>query len=60
MNREYKSFDYWYEEFQKELAQQSGTGVVPKGMSQESYRESYDEGMSPSDRAAQELDDLSR
>jgi len=56
----YKSFDVWYEEFQKELAKQSGTGVIPKGMDKESYRESYDEGESPADRAWQELDDLSR
>jgi len=57
---EYKSFDRWYEAFQKELAKQSGTGVIPKGMDKESYRESFDDGMSPGDRAAQELDDLSR
>ena len=57
---EYKSFDRWYAEFQKERAKQSGTGVIPKGMDKESYREAYDEGMSPADRAWQELDDLSR
>lgn len=54
------TFDEWYEEFQKELTKQSGTGVIPKGMEKESYRENYNEGMTPSDRAWQELDDLSR
>ncbi len=54
------TFGEWYEEFQKELARQSGTGVIPKGMDKESYREDYDEGMAPSERAWTELDDLSR
>lgn len=67
------TFDEWYEEFQRELARQSGTvasvelasstlaiGVIPKGMDKESYRDSYDEGMTPSERAWTELDDLSR
>jgi len=55
-----ETFDKWYEEFQKELAEQSGTGVIPNGMDKESYREAFDEGMRPADRAMQELDDLSR
>ena len=54
------TFDEWYKEFQLELAKQSGTGVIPKGMDKESYLESYYEGMTPSDRAYIELDDLSR
>lgn len=54
------SFDDWYEEFQTKLAGQSGTGVIPRGMDKESYREAFDEGSSPPDRASQELDDLSR
>lgn len=56
----YKSFDRWYDRFQKELAKQSGTGVIPKGMDKESYREAYEEDITPADRADQELDDLSR
>ena len=54
------TFDEWYKQFQEELAEQSGTGVIPNGMDQESYRDSYDEGMSPEERAQTELDDLSR
>lgn len=56
----YKSFNTWYEEFQKELSKQSGTGVIPKGMDKESYRKAYAGGMMPAERASQELDDLSR
>jgi hypothetical protein len=54
------TFDEWYEEFQKALAEESRLGCIPNGMDKESYRESYEEGMSPWERADQELDDLSR
>ena len=54
------TFDEWYLEFQNEFALQSGTGVIPNGMDKESYRESYDDGETPAERASQELDDLRR
>ena len=54
------TFDIWYRAFQAELALLSKTNVIPKGMDMESYRESYNEGMTPYQRAEQELDDLSR
>lgn len=54
------NFSEWYGEFRGELTKLSGANTAPKGMDKESYRESYDEGMTPSERAWQELDDLSR
>jgi len=54
------TFDEWYEEFQKALADESRLGMIPNGMDKESYREDYDDGMSPWERADQELDDLAR
>lgn len=54
------TFDEWYDQFLLELVRQSGTSVVPKGMDKESYRESYNDNMTPADRAWTELDDLSR
>ena len=53
-------FDVWFRAFQAELALQSGGNVIPKGMDQESYRESFNEGMTPAERATQELEDLAR
>lgn len=58
--RRLASFDEWYKEFQKILADKSHLGLLPKGMDKNSYRESYEEGMTPKERAEQELDDLSR
>lgn len=58
----YSDYDKWFLEFLQELAKQSGTGVVPQGIdkSSESYINAWTEGISPAQRASQELDDLSR
>jgi hypothetical protein len=55
-----KSFNDWYEEFRKALGSHTRLGRIPNGMDKESYRESYEEGMYPGERADQELDDLTR
>lgn len=52
--------DKWFVEFQKELAEQSGTGIIPNGLDKNSYFVDFCQGVSPAQRAAQELDDLSR
>lgn len=52
------SFSSWYREFRWELGR--CLGFVPRGMDKESYREDFDEGMSPLERAKQEVEDLSR
>ena len=54
------TFDEWYKEFQGALKDESRMGMLPKGMDKESYREDYDDGVSPSERADQEMDDLAR
>lgn len=51
-------FDTWYELFQVELSQRCG--FLPNGIDKESYREDWKDGLTPTERADQEIYDLVR
>jgi hypothetical protein len=53
------TFGEWWKEFCDSFLEQSGKPLF-KDMNPEDYRDAYDDGMSPYDRAVQELGDLSR
>jgi hypothetical protein len=51
-----KSFEEWYQEFLKEI--QRLTRHPAPNMDKESFRDSWEDNMTPTERAIQELEDL--